>query len=67
MQKTNFQVIFILNGNELSPVYTNRDIMEFKDYDGVLYAFDDLDEGFIYYEELVNKINNDIDWMSIRP
>jgi hypothetical protein len=41
--------------------------MEFKDQDGVMYAFTDLDEGLIFYEELVRKINSDIDWMSVQP
>lgn len=60
-------MIFLENNGKISNVYLNKSILDFKHEDGVLYAFDDLDDGFTFYETLVNKINNEIDWMSVRP
>lgn len=65
--ETTFKMVFLKNEDRLSPVFMNANILEFKQYDGVIYAFDDLDEGFLKYEELVRETNNFIDWESIRP
>ena len=67
MNDQTYAMIFFENEGRVSQVFLNRDLMEFKDQDGVMYAFTDLDEGLIFYEELVRKINSDIDWMSVQP
>jgi hypothetical protein len=67
MNDQTYAMIFFENEGRVSQVFLNRDPMEFKDQDGVMYAFTDLDEGLIFYEELVRKINSDIDWMSVQP
>lgn len=62
-----YAMIFFENEGRLSQVYMNKNVMDFKDHDGIMYAFNDLDEGLIFYENLIRKINSDIDWMAIHP
>lgn len=50
----------------------NADVFNFKDKEGVIYAFDDMDEGLVAYEQFVRdcnsrKDNNFIDWESVQP
>ena len=52
-------MIFFKDGNKLSHVYMNKSVFDFKDKDGAMFAFNDLDEGFLFYESLVNQINNE--------
>ena len=71
MNDQTYAMIFFENEGVLSPVYMDKKVSDFKNdgvfFEGVMYAFDDLDEGFLFYEDLVSKINNDIDWSSVHP
>lgn len=59
MNDQNYAMVFFENCGVVSPVFLNSNILNFKSQDGVMYAFNDLDEGLIFYEDLVRKINSD--------
>lgn len=67
MNDQTYAMIFFENEGRVSQVYLNKNVMDFKDHDGTMYAFYDLDEGLIFYEDLIRKINSDIDWMAVQP
>lgn len=66
MNDQTYAMIFFENFGVVSPVYLNKSVLEFKDHDGVMYAFNDLDEGAMFYEELIRKINSDPNWSKFK-
>jgi hypothetical protein len=67
MNDQTYAMIFFENEGRVSQIFLNRNVMDFKNHDGIMYAFNDIDEGLVFYEELIRKINSDIDWMSVQP
>ncbi len=67
MNDQTYAMIFFENEGRVSQIFLNRNVMDFKDHDGIMYAFNDIDDGLVFYEELIRKINSDIDWMSVQP
>jgi hypothetical protein len=66
MNDQTYAMIFFENLGAVSPVFLNANVFNFKNHEGVMYAFDDLDEGAIFYENLVREINSHSDLSKVK-